>query len=166
MPFSMLDNRIQERFIEYKISFNEAEHLARALSSSDVDEVLCCLDRGLRHTRRAMYDAYDANANFYLEQCKFFEYEYKHTVIPEINSNYLDEKLALEKIKKEIASENRQVKEVYIEKKKAQLQLLKDIYTKWDASRPELNKKRRKDFIVTLIGVITVAIALIGLIIA
>lgn len=147
-------------------------HLARALASHDLDQAEDDADKALCHARRAIYDAYDALIMYYFEQCRNFKEEYKNTYIAGTIPQYTEHLYEFQKLKAEIALENRDVKENYAHKKQNQLDTIRTIYQKWDYSRDELNKvaaeersKARWTVVGILAGVIGAAAAVIALIV-
>lgn len=200
MPFSCLQPQIQDKFREYSESYRKAElalkycemhqleglsfpavnelryagqHIARAFLASTLESTLKCLNDAVRHTKRAMYDAYDASVNFYIAKCREFEGEYKDINITFINNNYLAEKAELNRVIDEISNEDRSHSEDYCEMKVVQIQIVEGIYKKWDDSRGELNKYRtceRKKTWYQLLGLLgacaTLILSIIGCLIA
>lgn len=193
MPFSCLDDRIQQKLTEYERLYKQAEsaikycevqqleglmfppinelrysgqHITRAFMATDINAALKCFDEGLRHIRRAIYDAYDASVNYYLEQCRLFESDYKNITITSINNNFIAEKKGLERLKESIAQEDRSRTEDYYESKKEQIRIVKEIYENWDVSRGESNKLMKRQMLRTWIAILTLLLAALGLLVA
>ena len=192
MPYTQLDDRLREKLSEYKDTYNNAEaalklfeiktgeglifpavnelryagqHLCRSLDAATSADAVEEMERATRHVRRAIYDAYDAGINFYIEKCRSFKDDYKNEVPSAVNPDYVSEKKKLQDLTDTIAEEDRQEKETYAGIKQQQFILVRDITTKWELCREELNTKIRKDKFTSRIMISSLVVAISGLIV-
>lgn len=193
MPFSSLDDVLQNKFAEYREEYAKAEsalkahevlaheglvaaalnefryagqHMARALTASTVEDAANGMSDAVRHLRRATYDAYDGALSYYMKQCVVFQEDYKSIPVASVITDYVADLQKLDAVNAELAAEDRGKKETYIHTKERQFDTAKGTFQKWHISRNELNKillKERGRLLWALIGT---GIGLAGLIVA
>ncbi len=142
-------------------------HLSRFFSATSENIALQEIDKAISHINRAKYDAYDACILYFLDICADFNKIYDTIPIATIYSEYIEDTKTLNRIIKEIGSENRN-QENFFETKQKQFIVLKQIYENWEACRSELNKivlKERKSdrnsLIMIALAIITVMVTII-----
>ncbi|MDR0867410.1 MAG: hypothetical protein LBP75_02910 [Planctomycetota bacterium] len=149
-------------------------HLSRIFAddedTNNLDEIAAtqAIDEGIRHLRRATYDAYDAALLFYLRKCDAFNREYKHTTVTTILPSFPDEQTQIDTIKNELDKEYRdkERRDKYVESKEQQYLRARDISQKWERYRSELNKERAKNLRSTLLSILGILITLAALLVA
>lgn len=142
------------------------QHLARILLLSDKEKILHEIETGKNHAKRAIYEAYDAAILFYLKQFKQFNEEFKAIPITPSYPRYTEDKARLHTLMSDIAAEDRENGEEYIEQKKQQLIIVREIVNQCDSAREELNKQKRAKRTSAMRFFVTFAIAFMGLLIA
>jgi len=146
------------------------QHIARIFALSNKGEILNEIELGQRHAKRAIYDAYDAAIMFYFKQFKQFMEEYQAIPIVPSYPGYMDDKGRMRALQNDIAEENREIREDYAERKQGQLAVAKEIASKCDDAREELNKQKisartaaKRHLVLVIIGIVAMLIAAIGL---
>ncbi|GHS92075.1 hypothetical protein FACS1894107_07110 [Planctomycetales bacterium] len=125
-----------------------AEHIEYYFSADRVEQAEDELAEMVTHLRRAAYDAYQAQIQFYLRKCQDFDNDYRQICIVEILGTFVADRQVAQGIIKEISAEKRDDlnnRGKYAEQKKEQLAKLKDINERWEIARQELNKKIAAD---------------------
>lgn len=195
MAFCSFDDEVQRAFQECSTLYCEAEkaiksteiktlqglsipavnqlryagqHITRISSLSDKKAILQEIESAKSHSKRAIYEAYDAAFLHYFKEFRMFNEEFKAIPIIPSYPGYIEDKANLRRLMDDIATENRENGEKYVEQKERQLAVVKDIANKCNDAREELNKQKfaertnAKRFLITLImggGSLLIAIA-------
>lgn len=124
------------------------------------------LGRACSHCKRAVYDAYEASILFLLQELKVFEQDYRKVIIPEIVPNYFEYLHKRREIADFINSIDKETRDEHYEKCKKYTEELKTIVNELALARNELNKCIRKERKNSFIAIITVALTLLGVVVA
>ncbi len=142
------------------------KHLSQAVTTENEEKKIELISKAISHAKRAEYDSYDAGILFCIKMCADFDTYYKNVVISSIYPNFNTDKRTINKIKKEIAQEDRTRKEEYFDRKKQQFTQLSTIYEEWDSCKDELNKlitQQKKQNIISYLGwIIAICIGLLS----
>lgn len=117
-------------------------HLLDYFRNSKIDE----LDEACAHAKRAIYDAYDIAAQFYLKEVNDFLKDYKKVIFTDIVPDYrtiLEDKSAAEDFLGSANSENNNREEQY-PKLHQHLDNIKKHARTLNLMRPEMNKKKEQ----------------------
>jgi len=138
----------------------------------------------VHHTKRAVFDAMDATAQYYLERCRQYESEYRSVNIVAFIPSYIVDAAKMDEIveamtKEDIARFDPELDDVcdqrcvstippaYISQKEQQIEDLKEIHHRWKAARANIDahisRERRKDRILIaglIVAILTLLVAL------
>ncbi|WP_092032173.1 hypothetical protein [Marinobacter sp. DSM 26671] len=148
-------------------------HLINALETTDLHAQLQEFNKGVRHCRRASYDAIELGLINELEQVIDFERDYSLVPVTNALPDYVELMERVEGIKEKLGqNEKAPDREAYYEDAESHLKELKQINRKLKVARTELNKhlagERTKTrrwkaaFSVALIGVILTTLGFIS----
>ena len=144
---------------------NAGHHMVRASLADDEQQTLKEIQSAQGHVGRAIHEAYDAIALYYIAQCDQFTAEFKSIVIGEAYPDFLTEKRKLKNAKKALETTTRtSAIENDTGAKAALIDTLEDVYNNFENAREELNKQKRKERAVALISLITLLLTAFGIV--
>jgi len=138
-------------------------HMKQALLADTEEKMLEEISLGTDHAGRAIHDAYDSLAFFYIAQCDRFIEEFKAVTITKAYPDYLKDRDKLQSARKLLSNESRSpTSDLGMYSTKAQrLDELEKVYNNFQNAREEVNKLKveertsaRRFFIGSLIGII------------
>ena len=141
-------------------------HVSNYLENTEITDELT---RAVGHCKRAIYDAYEASILYHIKEFRDFNSDYATVVISEVLADYNNLHYKVASILTFLQSIDKDTKdEHYADCKRYHLEL-RDIITKLNSAREELNKKirieRKRSFLAitgTALAVLSVVIALVS----
>jgi len=138
-------------------------HIARHLDGETDDNNIFDAER---HCKRAIYDSMEIGITYYLDEIGAFKKEYDRIPITDVVSEYVGDLQKLREVQNFISSKNRHQFENSWEDLQNYFDELEKIYDRLDAARSELNKKVNTWRRNLAIGLFSVALSILGLIVA
>ena len=133
-------------------------HIANYLEQADVSS----LNKAIAHCRRAEFDAYDCGIQFFVDECRRFQDDYKNVTIASVVSDYSRLTLRVNQIARNPATRDIDLSQAILQKRQ-DFQDLAEIYALFQSSRDELNKLVRVHVRSRNRWILGLTISLIGL---
>ena len=143
-----------------------ASHLIRVLDHNDKSTVEKNLRCAIGHCHCAIFDALEVPVRYYLGECDMFTDQFKSILSANVIPSYLEDKAIVDDIREFIPPMRRaeNQRHQHWEEMESHLSRLKEIAKKWNAKRPELNKKinnERRFLMQCLISIAAIVVAIV-----